>query len=171
METYEEEVNVVIAGMVSNVQKKISRRGNPWIQFDLQESTGSVNVLLFNKLVDKYNESFDESLYIKVSGVFVAGSENVIRARDLQKINPETLTSELDTTPLRITVSENDLGKDKLVLLKEIFERHPGNSNVELEVTSKEGAKLLELPAVRIKKSSILRLIVHLLFQTRELRQ
>ena len=157
----EEEVNVVIAGMVSNVQKRISRRGNPWIQFDLQESTGSVNVLLFNKLVDKYNESFDESLYIKVSGVFVAGSENVIRARDLQNINPETLISELDTTPLRITVSENDLGKDKLVLLKEIFERHPGNSNVELEVTSKEGAKLLELPAVRIKKSSILQQELH----------
>ena len=58
----EEEVSVVIAGMVSNLQKRISRRGNPWIQFDLQDLTGSVNVLLFNKLVDKYNSDFDLSL-------------------------------------------------------------------------------------------------------------
>ena len=149
----EEEKNVVIAGMVSNVQKRISRRGNPWIQFDLQDSTGSVNILLFNKLVDKFNENFDDSLYIKVSGVFVGGSDNVIRARDLTEVYPEALAEEMDTTPLRISVSEHDLGKEKLVLLKEIFERHPGNSLVELEVNSKEGTKLLGLPEVKIKKS------------------
>jgi len=157
----EDEINVVIAGMVSNTQKRISRRGNPWIQFDLQDSTGSVNILLFNKLVDKFNEKFDESLYIKVSGVFVGGTDNVIRARDLTEVNPETLASDLDTSPLRITVSENDLDKEKLVLLKEIFERHPGNSLVELEVQSKEGTKLLELPEVKIKKSSNLQQELH----------
>jgi len=157
----EDEVNVVIAGMLSNVQKKISRRGNPWIQFDLQDSTGSVNILLFNKLVDKFNEEFDESLYIKVSGVFVGGTDNVIRARDLTEVNPETLASDLDTSPLRISVSENDLDKEKIVLLKEIFERHPGNSLVELEVQSKEGTKLLGLPEVKIKKSSNLQQELH----------
>ena len=157
----ENEINVVIAGMVSNTQKRISRRGNPWIQFDLQDSTGSVNILLFNKLVDKFNEKFDESLYIKVSGVFVGGTDNVIRARDLTEVNPETLASDLDTSPLRITVSENDLDKEKLVLLKEIFERHPGNSLVELEVQSKVGTKLLELPEVKIKKSSNLQQELH----------
>ena len=157
----EEEINVVLAGMVSNVQKRISRRGNPWIQFDLQDSTGSVNVLLFNKLVEKYNNNFDESLYIKVSGVFVGGEENVVRARDLQQLDPENLVADLDTTPLRISVSEKDLGKEKLVLLKELFERHPGNSDVELEVNSSNGTKLLELTSVKIKKSSNLQQELH----------
>ena len=32
----DEEVNVAITGLVSNVQKRVSRRGNAWIQFDLQ---------------------------------------------------------------------------------------------------------------------------------------
>ena len=157
----EEELNVVIAGMVSNLQKRISRRGNPWIQLDLQDSTGSVNVLLFNKLVEKYNTNFDGSLYLKVSGTFVGGTENVIRARDVQLIEPERLTTDLDISPLRITVSEEDLGKEKLVLLKELFERHPGNSNVELEVTTEDGAKLLELNSVKIKKSLNLQQELH----------
>ena len=157
----EEEVSVVIAGMVSNLQKRISRRGNPWIQFDLQDLTGSVNVLLFNKLVDKYNSDYDNTLYLKVSGVFVGGGENVIRARDIQSIDPARIVSDLDQTPLRISVSEDDLGKEKLVLLKELFERHPGNSAVELEVTSKEGAKLLELNSVKIKKSLNLQQELH----------
>ena len=51
----EEEINVTISGLISNVQKRVSRRGNPWIQFDIQDLTGSSGVLLFNKLVDKYN--------------------------------------------------------------------------------------------------------------------
>ena len=157
----EEEVSVVIAGMVSNLQKRISRRGNPWIQFDLQDITGSVNVLLFNKLVDKYNADFDNNLYLKVSGVFVGGGENVIRARDLNGIDPDSIVSDLDQTPLRISVSEEDLGKEKLVLLKELFERHPGNCIVELEVTSKKGVKLLELNSVKIKKSLNLQQELH----------
>ena len=55
----EEELNVVIAGLISNVQKRVSRRGNPWIQFDLQDTTGSLGVLLFNKLVEKYNTNIN----------------------------------------------------------------------------------------------------------------
>ena len=104
---------------------------------------------------------FDNSLYLKVSGVFVGGGENVIRARDLQGIDPDRIVSDLDQTPLRISVSEEDLGKEKLVLLKELFERHPGNTIVELEVTSKNGAKLLELNSVKIKKSLNLQQELH----------
>ena len=150
----DQEISVVIAGMISNVQKRISRRGNPWIQLDLQDNTGSTGVLIFNKLVDKYNSEFDDALYLKISGIYVGGGENTLRASDIQIVNPETLTLSHDSSPLRITVSEGDLGKDKLVMLKEVFERHPGNSNVELEITTDEGIKLLELKSVRIKKST-----------------
>ena len=40
----EEEINVVIAGLISNVQKRVSRRGNPWIQFDIQDTSGSAEI-------------------------------------------------------------------------------------------------------------------------------
>ncbi|MDB2368629.1 DNA polymerase III subunit alpha, partial [Candidatus Actinomarina sp.] len=70
----DEEVNVAITGLVSNVQKRVSRRGNAWIQFDLQESTGSLGVLVFNKLVEKYNAQLDGELYLKVSGTYVGGT-------------------------------------------------------------------------------------------------
>ena len=40
----DEEVNVTISGLFSNVQKRVSRRGNPWIQFDVQDITGTVGV-------------------------------------------------------------------------------------------------------------------------------
>jgi DNA polymerase-3 subunit alpha len=153
----DEEVNVVIAGLVSNVQKRVSRRGNPWIQLDLQETTGSVGVLLFNKLVEKYNASFDGETYIKVTGTYVGGSENIIRARDIELIEPSKMIIDLDSSPLRITVSENDLDKNNLVLLKELLQKHPGNSKVELEVNSPQGSKLLELKSIKIKKTTKLR--------------
>ena len=98
----EEEINVTISGLISNVQKRVSRRGNPWIQFDIQDLTGSSGVLLFNKLVDKYNASIDGEIYLKVSGTYVGGSENTIRARDIEVIEPSKMIENLDTTPLRI---------------------------------------------------------------------
>ena len=155
--TDEDEINVVIAGLVSNVQKRVSRRGNPWIQLDIQEITGSVGVLLFNKLVDKYNSTLDGQAYIKVTGTYVGGSENIIRARDIEIIEPSKMVVDQDTTPLRISVSEEILDKNNLILLKELLQKHPGNSKVELEVSSSEGSKLLELKSIKIKKTTALR--------------
>ena len=133
----EEEINVTISGLISNVQKRVSRRGNPWIQFDIQDLTGSSGVLLFNKLVDKYNASIDGEIYLKVSGTYVGGSENTIRARDIEVIEPSKMIENLDISPLRISVDEEKLDKKNLVLLKELLEKFPGLSSVELEVNSK----------------------------------
>ena len=153
----EEELNVVIAGLISNVQKRVSRRGNPWIQFDLQETTGSLGVLLFNKLVDKYNASFDGEIYLKVSGTYVGGSENTIRARDIEIIEPSKMVEDLDTSPLRISVTEEKLDKKNLILLKELLEKYPGLSNVELEVHGDQKIKLLELKEIKVKKTNQLK--------------
>ena len=153
----EEEINVTISGLISNVQKRVSRRGNPWIQFDIQDLTGSSGVLLFNKLVDKYNASIDGEIYLKVSGTYVGGSENTIRARDIDVIEPSKMIENLDISPLRISVDEEKLDKKNLVLLKELLEKFPGLSSVELEVNSKSGSKLLELKEIKVKKTNQLK--------------
>ena len=153
----EEEINVIISGLISNVQKRVSRRGNPWIQFDIQDLTGSSGVLLFNKLVDKYNASIDGEIYLKVSGTYVGGSENTIRARDVEVIEPSKMIENLDISPLRISVDEEKLDKKNLVLLKELLEKFPGLSSVELEVNSKSGSKLLELKEIKVKKTNQLK--------------
>ena len=153
----DEEVNVTISGLFSNVQKRVSRRGNPWIQFDVQDITGTVGVLLFNKLVDKFNNEIDGENYLKVSGSYVGGSENIIRARDLVLIEPSKMLNDMDTTPMRISVDEEILDKQNLLLLKELLQKYPGNSKVELEVNSREGVKLLELKSIKIKKTQQLK--------------
>ena len=153
----EEEINVTISGLISNVQKRVSRRGNPWIQFDIQDLTGSSGVLVFNKLVDKYNASIDGEIYLKVSGTYVGGSENTIRARDIEVIEPSKMIENLDISPLRISVDEEKLDKKNLVLLKELLEKFPGLSSVELEVNSKSGSKLLELKEIKVKKTNQLK--------------
>jgi len=162
----EEELNVVIAGLISNVQKRVSRRGNPWIQFDLQDTTGSLGVLLFNKLVEKYNRDIDGEIYLKVSGTYVGGSENTIRARDLEVIEPSKMVEDLDTSPLRISVTEEKLDKKNLILLKELLEKYPGLSNVELEVHGDEKIKLLELKEIKVKKTNQLKNEINTLLTT-----
>ena len=114
-------------------------------------------VLLFNKLVDKYNASIDGEIYLKVSGTYVGGTENTIRARDIEVIEPSKMIENLDTSPLRISVDEEKLDKKNLVLLKELLEKFPGLSSVELEVNSKSGSKLLELKEIKVKKTNQLK--------------
>ena len=153
----EEEISVVISGLFSNVQKRVSRKGNPWIQFDVQDTTGTVGVLLFNKLVDKFNNDVDGENYVKVTGSFVGGAENIIRARDLITIEPSKMLNDMDTTPMRIIVEEKTLDRQNLIMLKELLQKYPGNSKVELEVNSSEGVKLLELKSIKIKKTQQLK--------------
>ena len=153
----EDEINVTISGLISNVQKRVSRRGNPWIQFDIQDLTGSSGVLLFNKLVDKYNQLIDGEIYLKVSGTYVGGSENTIRARDIESIEPSKMIQNLDTSPLKITVDEDKLDKKILILLKELLEQFPGLSTVQLEINSKKGTKILVLKDIKVKKTNQLK--------------
>ena len=63
----------------------------------------------------------------------------------------------LDISPLRISVDEEKLDKKNLVLLKELLEKFPGLSSVELEVNSKSGSKLLELKEIKGKKTNQLK--------------
>jgi DNA polymerase-3 subunit alpha len=148
----DEEITVTISGLVSNVQKRVSRRGNPWIQFDLQDVTGSLGVLLFNKLVEKYNNLFDGEIYLKITGTYIGGSENSIRARDIELVEPSKLLEDIDTSPLRISVNETKLEKNNLILLKELLSKYPGQSIVELEVDSNGVIKLLELKDIKVRK-------------------
>jgi len=149
----DEEITVTISGLVSNVQKRVSRRGNPWIQFDLQDVTGSLGVLLFNKLVEKYNNLFDGEIYLKITGTYIGGSENSIRARDIELVEPSKLLENIDTSPLRISVNESKLEKNNLILLKELLSKYPGQSIVQLEVDSNGVIKLLELKDIKVRKT------------------
>lgn len=160
----EEEISVTISGLVSNVQKRVSRRGNPWIQFDLQDITGALSVLLFNKLVEKYNNLFDGEIYLKITGTYLGGSENTIRARDIELLEPSKLIESIDTSPLRIFVKENKLEKNNLILLKELLTKYPGQSIVELEVDSNGEIKLLELKEIRVRKTTQLKNEIATLF-------
>ena len=149
----DEEITVTISGLVSNVQKRVSRRGNPWIQFDLQDVTGSLGVLLFNKLVEKYNNLFDGEIYLKITGTYIGGSENSIRARDIELVEPSKLLENIDTSPLKISVNESKLEKNNLILLKELLSKYPGQSIVQLEVDSNGVIKLLELKDIKVRKT------------------
>ena len=162
----DEEITVTISGLVSNVQKRVSRRGNPWIQFDLQDVTGSLGVLLFNKLVEKYNNLFDGEIYLKITGTYIGGSENSIRARDIELIEPSKLLENIDTSPLRISVNEKKLEKNNLILLKELLSKYPGQSIVELEVDSNGVIKLLELKDIKVRKTIQLKNEITTLFSS-----
>ena len=122
-----------------------------------RDTSGTVGVLVFNKLVEKFNNEIDGENYLKVTGSYVGGSENIIRARDLILIEPSKMLNDMDTTPMRISVEEETLDKQNLLLLKELLQKYPGNSKVELEVNSPEGIKLLELKSIKIKKTQQLK--------------
>ena len=49
------------------------------------------------------------------------------------------------------------MDKNNLILLKELLEKHPGRSKVELEVNNDTGVKLLELKNIKVKKTTELR--------------
>ena len=69
----------------------------------------------------------------------------------------EKMVENLDTSPLRIVADTNKLDKNNMILLRELLEKHPGLSDVELEVTDSSGTRLMQLNEIRVKKTNQLK--------------
>ena len=144
--------------MVANViQKELGNKISVFAPI-VMDGKGEHVELLSQLMAEGFTKvSIDGEIYLKVSGTYVGGSENTIRARDIEVIEPSKMVEDLDTSPLRISVTEEKLDKKNLILLKELLEKYPGLSNVELEVHGEQNTKLLELKEIKVKKTNQLK--------------
>ena len=155
-----------VAGMVSSVQNRMTKRGDPMATATLEDMEGEVTCVVFPKAYKKYNDILrgQAAGQDPTGDVFVRIHGKVERDdRGTQvmvsEVEPIELEGEANQPKIfEILMNSSRLNRDTLEHLQEMFGRHAGFDRVELRVEESSGDTMrMELPAKVDATSPMLR--------------
>ena len=129
--TMPEKAQITIAGLVTGVDRRVSKAGKPWAIVTLEDLEGSIQALFFGK---SYTENQDKLLVdqvIQVKGsVSVRDDGTSIYGREVDVPNVESA----DVQPVLISLPEQALERPRMQRLSAVLANHPGFCEVRLLV-------------------------------------
>ncbi|MDH4171598.1 MAG: DNA polymerase III subunit alpha, partial [Acidimicrobiia bacterium] len=129
-----------IGGVITNLQKKWTRKGDLMAIFELEDLEASIEVMVFPKTMTEHGHKLTDDVIAVVQG-------RVERRDDLPKMFAQTIdifdTTQTDVArPLRIQLAPNGLREETIERLQGLLADHPGDSPVLLHV----GSQVVRLP-------------------------
>jgi DNA polymerase-3 subunit alpha len=144
---------VTVGGIIGNVARKYTKRGEPYAQFRLEGLAGGTDVVAFPSVYEAVPGLIETDRIVLVTGrIDLRGRELQIRANDVREpdlgpgmtpsLGPENLVVDLQAAACTPAV---------LAKLKEVFEAHPGASPVRVRFLSSAGITPLEVGSYRVE--------------------
>ena len=125
------ERTVTIAGLITGVQRKVSRQGASWAIVTIEDLEGAVDALFFSNTYNQYAMGLVEDRVVKIRGRVDWREENLrFTAMEMSAID---LTNG-PVGPLSLYASESQLTPPVIERIKETLRTHPGKREVQLVV-------------------------------------
>ena len=144
------EGQVTIAGMITSVTRKTSRRGDIWAVITVEDLEASIEVLLFPKAYDAVATVLATDTVVKIKGRVKVDDETVT-------LNASELTlpdvSEAPSGPVVISLPAVRCTPAVLDRLREVLAHHPGMTEVRVRLLKPEGTLVARLPRHRVTPS------------------
>ncbi|MDR2722810.1 MAG: DNA polymerase III subunit alpha, partial [Cellulomonadaceae bacterium] len=143
---------VKIAGLITSVQRKLSKNGNPWAAVTIEDLEASIEVMFFGETYLAYGTALVEDQVVAVRGR--------VRKRDDQVTLQANEVSIPDTnvgaeTPVNVTVPHARCVESVVGRLNEVLHSHPGAAEVHVTIAEpgkntvvKAGARVEKTPAL-----------------------
>ena len=154
---------VTFAGVVGNLVRKPTRKGDMFASFMLEDMTGSVPAVMFPKSYAEHGTKLESDGIFIVRGSLLGDDEGEVKiAVDSVEQIQTTHSGEI---PFIIRLQIEQTTAESLDLLGEALQRHPGEQKVHLYVTERGVEKLYELDDdFKIKVDQTLRNEISYLF-------
>jgi DNA polymerase-3 subunit alpha len=127
---------VVLAGLVTNVDRRVSKSGNPWAIVTLEDLEMSIQAMFFGK---SYLENADDlkiDTIVKLRGnVEVRDEEVQISGREVEEISVE----DQDLRPVIVTLPNKALERSRVEAFESTLRNFPGVCTVELRIIDSDG--------------------------------
>ncbi len=146
--------SVNIAGLVTSLQRKMTKNGNPWAIATVEDMSGSIEVLFFPQTFATVSTALAEDTIVTVRG-------RLNRRDDIPTIYAQEMTlpdvSDAEDGPVSLTLAANRCTGPVVEQLRGILSNHPGPSEVRLRLTSPGRATVMKLAdSLRVAPSSAL---------------
>ena len=133
---------VTIAGMISSLQRKLTKNGNPWAIATVEDLDGAIEVLFFPQSYQTVSHVLAEDLVVVVKG-------RVNRRDDVPTIYAQELSlpdlDEGERGPVVVSMPVTRCTPPVVERLKDVLATHPGPTEVHLRLTQTGRATLMRL--------------------------
>ena len=151
---------VTIGGLITGIQRKVTRQGASWAIVTIEDLEGSIEALFFSKTYTQYALTLTEDRVVVIRGR-ADRRDDLLRFTALEMSIPDV--SLAPTGPLAIAMPIAQCTPPIIERLKEIFRTHPGNREVHLHlddsgktVVMKLGSRVTASPSLSADLKSIL---------------
>jgi DNA polymerase-3 subunit alpha len=136
------EAIVSIGGLITGIQRKVSKQGNSWAIVTIEDLEGSADVMFFANTYTTHALNLVEDRVVVIRGRIDRREEN-IRITALDMSMPDV--SAAPTGPVVITIDSSRVTPPLVERMKEILRSHPGNREVHLNVENGKGAVMMKI--------------------------
>ena len=144
---------VTIGGIIGSVQRKYTKRSEPYAQFRLEGLAGGAQVIAFPSIYEAVPGLIEPDRIVVVSGrIDLRGRQLQIRANEIREpdlgaaADPPLRHLEVDLPAAACTPAV-------LARVKELLESHPGSAPVQVRFRSSNGVTPVEVGSVRVDPS------------------
>ncbi len=135
---------VVVAGLLTGVQHRTAKSGNLYGQVTIEDFTGEIQALFMGKSYQEFGALLQADTIVALRGKINVRDDGV--SMHAYGVKPIDTGVQDEATTLPLTISENRATEDLMEELKRVFERHPGTSEVRLNLLTATGVRVFELP-------------------------
>lgn len=136
----EDRSQATIAGVVSAVNRRYTRKGDPMVYFTVEDLQGSVEAVAFPKTVSEFGPM------IREDAVVVARGRVDHRGDDVKFIAQSMTEPDLSADrSVRVRVSASRLSPNVVAKLKAVLTNHPGTAPVYIHMQGDAGEKVLRI--------------------------
>ena len=122
---------VTLGGLITGVQRKVSRTGSSWAIVTLEDLEGAVEVLFFANTYNQYALTLIEDRVVTVRGRFER-RDDVVRFTALEMKSLDVSTAPVG--PLLISLPISQCTPPIVDRMKEILRSHPGKREVHMQI-------------------------------------
>ena len=127
---------VTLAGLVTAVDRRVSKKGNPWAIVTIEDLESSIQCMFFGKVYEAHADDLILDSVIRIKGMVELRDEATnIRANDMEV----PVLESADERPLTITLPRQALDRGHMERLARILKSHPGYCQVRLAVRDDRG--------------------------------
>jgi DNA polymerase-3 subunit alpha len=143
---------VTIGGLITGIQRKVSRQGASWAVVNVEDLEGAIEVLFFSNTYNQYALSLTEDRVVVVRGRFSRTDEQV-RFTALEMTMPDITSG--PTGPLLISLPASQVTPPIVERMAEILKSHPGKREVHLQVIDQNKSTTMKIDALVTSSPSL----------------
>ncbi len=152
LQTMEDGANVVVGGVITNLARKFTKKGDQMAVFLLEDLDASIEVTIFPRTLAEQGHKLEDDLIVAVKGRLDRRDESRFGLIG-QTVTVLSGLSDGPAAPLRLRLPSAALDELKIQRLKRILREHPGDSVVMVDIGQGKVLKLADEFRVDLDRS------------------